>query len=116
MHIKVKHQADTSIVHVEGDFLSEPDQDRFRNRIREIVDQGRRHILVDLSRVAHINSCGLGSLVCGLVVARKAGGELVLLSPGEKIQRLFEITKLNTVFHIYPSMASALSHENVQQN
>ncbi len=116
MHINVKHQADSSIIHVDGDFLSEPDQERFRQRIKEIVDQGRKHIIVDLSRVGHINSCGLGSLVCGLVAARRAGGELVLLSPGEKIQRLFEITKLNTVFHIYPSVASALSHEHLAQN
>jgi len=116
MHINVKNQADSSIVNVDGDFLSEPDQDRFRQRIKEIVEQGRKHIIIDLSRVAHINSCGLGSLVCGLVAARRAGGELVLMNPGEKIQRLFEITNLSTVFHIYPNVTAALAEHHALQN
>jgi anti-sigma B factor antagonist len=116
MHINVKHQADSSIVHIDGDFLSEPDQDRFRQRIKEIVNQGGKHIIVDLSQVNHINSCGLGSLVCGLVAAKKAGGELVLMSPGDKVQHLFELTKLNTVFHIFPTVASALAQSHMSHS
>lgn len=113
MHINVKHQANSSIVHIDGDFLSEPDQDRFRQRVKDIIDEGRRHIIIDLSRVGHINSCGLGSLVCGLVAARKAGGDLVLMNADKNIEHLFEITRLNTVFHIYPDVESALSEEQV---
>ncbi len=116
MHINIRHRVEGSVVHLEGDFLSEPEQQKVRDRIRAMVNEGRKHIIVDLSGIHHINSCGLGSLVCALVAARRAGGDVVLVSPGEQVEHLFEITKLSTVFHIYPSVTAALAEHHALQN
>ena len=116
MHINIKHQANRTVVHIEGVFLSEPDQEKFRAQIKEIISAGEKHVIVDLSRVEHINSCGLGSLVCGLVAARQAGGDLSLMNPAAGVLRLLEITKLNTAFRIYPSVMSALAGDRLSHN
>ena len=63
--------------------------------------------LFDLSKMAHIDSSGLGVLVQVLQKAKSCGGKVVLaaLQPGPKI--VFDITKVSRVFEIVPTVADA---------
>ena len=64
-------------------------------------------VLFDLSKMTHIDSCGLGILVQVLQKARAGGGKVILaaLQPGPKI--VFDITKVSRVFEIVPTVADA---------
>ena len=64
-------------------------------------------VLFDLSKMAHIDSSGLGVLVQVLQKAKSCGGKVVLaaLQPGPKI--VFDITKVSRVFEIVPTVADA---------
>lgn len=70
------------------------------------MDKGT-NVLFDLSRMAHIDSSGLGVLVQILQKAKSGGGKVVLanLQPGPKI--VFDITKVSRVFEIVPTVADA---------
>lgn len=115
MHINVTHRGERSVVQLEGDFLSEPEQFKVRERIREIVKEGKNHIVVDLSKIHHINSCGLGSLVCALMTARRAGGDLVLANSTSEVEKIFKLTKLDTVFHTYKNVTDALAEHHTSR-
>ena len=64
-------------------------------------------VLFDLSKMAHIDSSGLGVLVQVLQKAKACGGKVVLaaLQPGPKT--VFDITKVSRVFEIVPTVADA---------
>ena len=65
------------------------------------------NVLFDLSKMAHIDSSGLGMLVQVLQKVKAGGGKVVLaaLQPGPKI--VFDITKVNRVFEIVPTVEDA---------
>jgi anti-sigma B factor antagonist len=107
MQIKVKNIDGASILSLAGDFLGDDDHDKLRERVRELVKKKRTHLVLDLADVEHINSCGLGSLVCALTTVRRAGGELHLAGVGVHVGDILRLTHLNTVFQIYPSVSAA---------
>ena len=65
------------------------------------------NVLLDLGRMVHIDSSGLGVLVQILQKAKAGGGKMIIaaLQPGPKI--VFDITKVSRVFEIVPTVADA---------
>lgn len=65
------------------------------------------NVLLDLGRMVHIDSSGLGVLVQILQKAKSGGGKMIIaaLQPGPKI--VFDITKVSRVFEIVPTVADA---------
>ena len=116
MQIKVKNIDGTSILSLEGDFLGDDDHHKLRERVRGLVKQGRKHLVIDLAHVEHINSCGLGSLVCALTTVRRAGGDLQLAGVGVHVGDMLRITHLNKIFQIYPSVSATLSEYHVHED
>ena len=73
-----------------------------------MLDQGKRHVLVDLSRVTFMDSTGLGVLVGMLKRLRNARGSLALVVTDYDIERLFELTGLDGSFKIFRTRDEAL--------
>ena len=74
---------------------------KLRETIKDLVEEGNYDIVVDLEKVAFLDSTGLGVLVGGLKRVRHHGGELGIICNHEKILRIFRITGLTKVFPIY---------------
>ena len=80
---------------------------KFRERLIELVGEGKHHIVVDLEGVDFLDSTGLGVLVGGLKRVRSHNGDLVLVCTQSRILKVFEITGLTKVFSIYDSVDAA---------
>jgi anti-sigma B factor antagonist len=109
MHIKVTHGAGVSVIHLEGDFLLEPEQYKLREKVHELIDKGSKNFIIDLTGVKHINSCGLGSLVCAFTSVRKVDGYLKFAGAGAAVQELLNITQLVKIFDMFPTIDQALA-------
>ena len=70
---------------------------------------GTPKIIVNLEKVDHIDSGGLGILVGLLVSAKKRGGELKLVSPQERVNEVLRQTSLDTIFRVYGSDDEAVA-------
>src|SRR3984885_6316631 len=82
---------------------------RLREKLVELVSQGKRKIVVDLEGVDFLDSTGLGVLVGGLKRLRSHDGELDLVCTQTRILKVFEITGLTKVFSIYETVDSAVA-------
>lgn len=80
---------------------------RLRERLVELVSQGKLRIIVDLEGVDFLDSTGLGVLVGGLKRLRSNDGDLGLVCTQSRILKVFEITGLTKVFPIYDSVDAA---------
>ena len=109
MKISLTHKAKTEIISLNGDFISEPDQIALRNQVRGLVSDRNNNLVIDFTHVKYINSCGLGSLVCALSIVRKSGGDILLVGIGKDVERVMKVTKLDTIFRIFPDITSAIS-------
>ena len=69
-----------------------------REAIERVVDT--KILVLDLSRVSLIDAAGLGLLIELREQLRKKGIEFRLMNATERISRIFEITRLNTVFEV----------------
>ena len=79
-----------------------------RDRIRELLGQGQKKILLNLGEVTYIDSSGIGELVSAFTTVRNQGGELKLLNLTKKVHDLLQITKLYTVFDVKDDEATAI--------
>src|SRR3569833_2507162 len=74
---------------------------RLRDRLVDLVEQGARHVVVDLSRVEILDSTGLGVLVGALKRLRAVNGTFKLDSTHEQQHKNNRITALDRVFELY---------------
>ncbi len=73
----------------------------FKERMVELIEAGKKQIVVDLSEATFIDSTTLGVLVGGVKRLRPAGGSLALVCTDQNITKIFEITGLDRVFPIH---------------
>jgi len=66
-------------------------------------------LIVDLENTTFIDSMGLATLVSGLKLARQRGGELILVNPSESVRIIFDLTHMDRVFQIAPTIQAALA-------
>jgi anti-sigma B factor antagonist len=79
-----------------------------RKTIRELLDDGRTQIVLNLADVNYIDSSGIGELVTAFTTVKKNGGNLKLLHLTKKVHDLLQLTKLFTVFDVYSDEGAAL--------
>jgi len=77
-----------------------------REAVRRQIQAGRVHLVIDLTCVPYIDSCGLGRMVQGYVSARNNGGELKLMNVTGRNKQLLTVTRLLSVFEIYEDAGS----------
>ena len=80
-----------------------------RNTVREVLNNGGKKIILNLSDVGYIDSSGIGELVSAYTTVTNQGGKLKLLNLTKKIQELLAITKLLTVFSVYDNEQAAIA-------
>jgi len=80
---------------------------KFRERLIELVTEGKHQIVVDLDGVDFLDSTGLGVLVGGLKRLRSHDGDLLLVCTQSRILKVFEITGLTKVFSIHATVDDA---------
>ena len=80
-----------------------------KDKVRSLLQQGRKKVVLNLGEVSYIDSAGLGELVQAYATAKKNGGGLKLLNATKRIKDLLAITKLLTVFETYENEAEAVT-------
>ena len=66
-------------------------------------------VILDLSDVPYIDSAGLGMLVTAYVTRQKSGRKMVLSGINQRVQKLFDITRVASLFLIFPSPEEAIA-------
>ena len=106
--LDVTEHGGTTVLAVRGevDVYTAP---RLREKLVELVSQGKHNLVVDLEAVDFLDSTGLGVLVGGLKRLRSHDGDLSLVCTQHRIQKVFEITGLTKVFTIHESVDAAVA-------
>ena len=100
--------AETHVIELGGevDLYTAPE---FKERLVQVIEDGKKQLVVDLSKATFIDSTTLGVLVGGVKRLRPSGGSLALVCTDQNITKIFEITGLDRVFPIHASRDEALA-------
>lgn len=66
-------------------------------RVREVMERGRRLVVLDMRQVQHIDSRGVGALVEAFMVARNRGGSLRLSGATRRVNDVLSLAGLSTM-------------------
>jgi anti-anti-sigma factor len=78
-----------------------------RQHFAQAIATGSRRLIVDLAEVQFMDSSGLAVLISGLKAARLAGGDLRIARPNDQARLLFELTRLDQILRLYPTVEEA---------
>jgi len=108
MDIKERVVDGVSVLDLAGKIVLGEGDGQIRERIKDLLADGQRKILLNLGDITYIDSAGLGALISSYTTTRREGGQLKLVSLTKRIQDLLAITKLITVFDTYDSETEEL--------
>jgi anti-sigma B factor antagonist len=109
LNISNKQVGDVSIVALKGRIVLGEGSSALRERIKSLVGDGKKKIVLNMENVTYIDSAGLGTLVAAHISAKKQGAALFLSDLGNKFHEVLQITRLLTVFNVYATEVEAIS-------
>ncbi len=105
MEIKLTETNGVTIVAIDGE-INISTSPQLKKDMEKVTNS---KVVINLGKVGYVDSSGLATLVELLKKARSKGGALYLTHLSDKVRSLFEITKLDKLFGIYPDDATAVT-------
>ena len=109
LEIQEREREGIVILDLKGRLIVGEPVSSLREKVREMIDDGKLNIILDLENVDYIDSTGLGGLVISFTSVKKAGGALKILKLSKRNIELLILTKLTTVFEIFMDEQDAIN-------
>jgi anti-sigma B factor antagonist len=106
--VAVRLVGNVAVVDMTGRLTLDEGCSLLRESVKELLESGRKHILLSLKGVTYIDSCGLGQLAGCYVTASRMGGQLKILNGQGKVNDMLQVTRLFTVFVTFSDEAEAI--------
>ena len=94
------------VVTVNADRIDAAIAIQFKDSMRAATEDGPERVILNLSQVSFIDSSGLGAIVASM---KQMGGtrrlDLAGLTP--TVEKVFRLTRMDTVFKLFPTLAAA---------
>ena len=110
--MEIKQTGDVSVIEFEGNFTKNLGDYKIKNTITDLLNNGARKIILQLSEVKFINSAGIGELVGVYISVSNRGGKLKLCGIPEKVHKMLKVTQLISIFDTYKTKEEALASFN----
>jgi anti-sigma B factor antagonist len=97
-----------TVLVLDGRIVLGEETSALREKVKGLLAEGQKNIVLNLSNVTMIDSSGLGALVSAYTSAKAGGASLRLSNLGARLNELLQITKLFTIFEIFDTEADAV--------
>ena len=98
-----------SVVALDGRIVLGEESNALREKLKSLIAEGKKKIVLNMDNIKYIDSSGLGALVAAHCSAKTQGASLRLCHLGSKFQQVMQITKLLTVFEVCDTEAAAVA-------
>jgi anti-sigma B factor antagonist len=100
---------DVSVVALDGRVVLGEESNALREKLKSLIAEGKKKIVLNMDNIKYIDSAGLGTLVAAHCSAKTKGASLRLCHLGSKFQEVLQITKLLTIFDVCDTEAAAVA-------
>jgi len=109
MKIKEREENGVAILELSGKIMGGPDSEKFSSTLKQLIHEEKTRVLIDLGKVTWVNSTGLGILISGYTTMKRSNGEMKLLNVSDRIESIFMVTKLYSVFESFKDEDEAIA-------
>ncbi|HEY3323929.1 MAG TPA: STAS domain-containing protein [Planctomycetota bacterium] len=96
------------VLHLTG-YLDAHTFDRFEGSLIDIFEEGHTKIVIDMGHVEYVSSAGTGVLIGAQSVARREGGDVILMGVTPDVREIFDLLGLTHTFQIFDDISAALT-------
>lgn len=101
MQLDVRKNGDVLVLALDGRLVAGVGDAVLREAMNQIVADGWRKILLDMSNVPRIDSAGIGELTDSHRLAERFGCEMRLLNVHGQVRRVLEMSRLLPLFRVH---------------
>ena len=98
-----------TVVALDGRIVLGEESSALREKVKSLVAEGKKKIVLNMDNITFIDSAGLGTLVASHHSAKNQGATLRLCHLGAKFTEVLQITKLMTIFDVSNTEAEAVA-------
>jgi anti-sigma B factor antagonist len=98
-----------SVVELDGRIVLGEESNSLREKLKSLLAEGKKKIILNMANIKYIDSAGLGTLVAAHLSAKTQGASVRLCHLGNKFHEVLQMTKLLTVFDVYDTEEAAVS-------
>jgi len=111
------HEVDgVAVLKLNGRIVLGEETVALREKVKGLLGEGKKKLVLDLKDVTMIDSSGLGALVAAHSSAKSGGATLRLCNLGSRTNELLQMTRLLTVFEVSNSEGDAVSSFSKSQS
>ena len=114
MATKVKVVKDVAVLSVSGKLMGGHETWAVHEKVKSLIADGITKIVIDLAKVKWLNRQGLGMLMASHTSLKKIKGDFKIAGATEKVNSLFMITKLITIFDNHATTEEAVAEFSKQ--
>jgi anti-anti-sigma factor len=109
MNVTTSQTGGVTIVAVHEPKLTYPILSDFATTVTNLIGNGEKQILVDLTSVAYVDSATIGCLMDLFRQAQAGGGTLKLAGVQKRVETMLTMTGAHNFLEVYADQASALA-------
>lgn len=107
MELKSEMHGEILVITAEGDRIDAAGAIQFKERMRELVQEPSKRVVLDMGRVGFLDSSGLGAVVAVMkILGPLRRLELSGLTP--TVEKVFRLTRMDSVFIIHKVLPEGL--------
>ena len=109
MEISNRQVGQTTIFDVSGDIDLANSPELRKALLREIRENRRPRVVMNLNKVRYIDSSGVATLIEGLKASRDLGSRFILFGLSNSAREVLQLSRLLKIFEVYDNEEQALT-------
>lgn len=109
MEIHLRTSGSVTILDLHGNLIIGKSEESLRETVRQLLAEGRKHVLLNLADVPTIDSSGIAAVIKSFTSVKDAHGKCKVLRPSRMARQLLTITGLMSVLETFEDEAAAVS-------
>ena len=116
LQISIRTSGDVTILDLRGRSTIDGESELLDNRLRKLIANGVRRVLLNLTDLTQVDSSGVGVIIDTYVSLRDQGGDLRLLCPRGRVREVLRVLRLLEIIPYFENETKALVSFRPQSN
>jgi anti-anti-sigma factor len=116
LQISIRTSGDVTILDLRGRSTIDGESELLDNRLRKLIANGVRRVLLNLTDLTQVDSSGVGVIIDTYVSLKDQGGDLKLLCPRGRVREVLRVLRLLEIISYFENETKALVSFRPQSN
>jgi len=109
MKVGVRQSGEVIIVDLEAPLVAGVGDELLSDVMNELLSKKWKKILLNLSQVSKIDSCGIGEIVASVKLGERFGSMVKLINLSKQVRNVLDLTQILPMLEVHESEQDALA-------